>query len=476
MVTDTLTGPAAVTCPAGIVMVSVAPPLVATPPVFAFAPKFTMEPATKFVPVSVKLTAWPTSPLVGLIVLRVGTGFGTLEIVKTTFVVVPPPGAGLVTVIFPDPTVAMSVDGIVAVNCVALTNVVARAEALKFTTEVGTKFVPFTVSVKPAPPAVAPFGLSEVIVGAGLFTVNAEFPDVPPPGVGLVTVTLKVPAVAMSPAVIAAVTCVALTKVVVLAAPLKFTTELETKLVPFTVSVNAALPLVAFEGESVVIAGTGLFTANGEAVDVPPPGAGLVTVTLTDPAAAMSAAVIEAVNCVALTNVVVLAAPPKFTTAPETKFVPFTVNVKAAPPTIALEGESVVIPGSGLFTVNVEFPEMPPPGDGLVTVTLKVPAVAISDAAIAAVTCVALTNVVALAAPLKLTTEVETKLVPFTVSVNAAPPFVALVGEIVVIVGPGLFTVNGEVPDVPPPGAGLVTVTLNVPAAAMSDAVMDAVI
>ncbi len=248
LVTDTFTVPAAVTWPAGIVMVSVAPPLVATPPVSAIAPKFTMEPATKFVPVRVRFTAWPTSPLVGLIVVSVGTGFGTLEIVKTTFVVVPPPGAGFVTVTFPDPTVVMSVDGMVAVSCVALTNVVVRAEALKFTTEVGTKLVPFTVSVKPAPPAVAPFGLSEVIVGTGLFTVKEAFPDVPPPGAGLVTVTLNVPAVAMSPVVIAAVTCVALTKVVVRAAPLKFTTEVEIKLVPLTVSVNAAPPLVALDG------------------------------------------------------------------------------------------------------------------------------------------------------------------------------------------------------------------------------------
>ena len=77
--------------------------------------------------------------------------------------------------------------------------------------------------------------------------------------------------------------------------------------------------MFALFGESDVIAGTGLFTVNGEVADVPPPGAGLVTVTLNVPAAAMSAAVIAAVTCVALTNVVVFAVPLKFTTDDELK-------------------------------------------------------------------------------------------------------------------------------------------------------------
>ena len=76
------------------------------------------------------------------------------------------------------------------------------------------------------------------------------------------------------------------------------------------------------------------------------------------------------------------------------------------------------------------------------TVTVAVPAAAISAALIAAVTCVALTKVVALAALLNLTTDVETKPVPFTVRVKAAPPAVAPVGEREVAVGAGLFTVK----------------------------------
>jgi len=111
---------------------------------------------------------------------------------------------------------------------------------------------------------------------------------------------------------------------------------------------------------------------------------------------------------------------------------------------------------------------VPPPGAGFVTVTLNVPAVAISVAVIAAFTCVALTNVVVLAVPLKFTTEDEFKFVPFTVRVKAVPPFVALVGERDVIAGTGLFTVKEELMEVPPPGAGFKTVTLSVPAVAMS--------
>ena len=67
----------------------------------------------------------------------------------------------------------------------------------------------------------------------------------------------------------------------------------------------------------------------------------------------MSAAVIAAVNCVALTKVVVLAAPLNFTTEVETNPVPFTVRVKAAPPAVALVGEREVAVGAGLLMLKV---------------------------------------------------------------------------------------------------------------------------
>jgi hypothetical protein len=174
---------------------------------------------------------------------------------------------------------------------------------------------------------------------------------------------------------------------------------------------------------------------------VPPPGAGLVTVTLIVPDVAVSVAVINAFTCVALRNVVVFAVPLKFSTDDELKFVPVTVRVKAAP-FVALVGESETSVGKGLFTVNGEFPDVPPPGAGFVTVTLNVPAVAICAAVTDAVSCEGLTNVVVAAVPLKFTADVETKFVPFTVSVKAAPPAVAVVGESDVIAGRGLFTLK----------------------------------
>ena len=96
--------------------------------------------------------------------------------------------------------------------------------------------------------------------------------DVPPPGVGLTTVTGNVPARAMSLAKIAAVTCVALTKVVVRALPFQCTEAPETKFVPVTVRVNASPPAAAVDGEREVAVGTGLPIVKVRAFDVPPPG------------------------------------------------------------------------------------------------------------------------------------------------------------------------------------------------------------
>jgi len=110
--------------------------------------------------------------------------------------------------------------------------------------------------------------------------------------------------------------------------------------------------------------------------EVPPPGAGFVTVTAGVPTVAMSAAKMETISWVELTKVVVLAAPPKLTVDVPTKLVPFTVSVNPDPPATALDGESVVMLGDGLLIVNGKFADGPPPGAGLLTVTATIPAVA----------------------------------------------------------------------------------------------------
>lgn len=88
--------------------------------------------------------------------------------------------------------------------------------------------------------------------------------------------------------------------------------------------------------------------AKFTAFEVPPPGAGLVTVTATVPAEAIAAAGMVAVNSVELTNVVVGVVPPKLTVEVGRKFVPLTVSVKpAAVPATTLLGEMVAIIGVG---------------------------------------------------------------------------------------------------------------------------------
>ena len=90
--------------------------------------------------------------------------------------------------------------------------------------------------------------------------------------------------------------------------------------------------------------------------------------------------------------------------------------------------------------VNVCAFDVPP--HGVTTVIEAVPAVAIRAAGTVAVSCVAETKVVASAVPLHLTVEPETKLVPFTVNVNCAPPAVAQVGLSELIVGAVLIVIT----------------------------------
>src|SRR5438445_8097207 len=141
--------------------------------------------------------------------------------------------------------------------------------------------------------------------------VNAPEFDVPPPGAGVNTVTEAVLCVAMSEAEIAAWSWVALPNVVVRSAPFQRTTDEPTKLLPVTVSVNAAPTATAVLGDRELSVGLGFgaVIVNVCGLDVPPPGAGLKTVTEAVPAVAMSAAVICAVGCVLLTQVVVVAVP-----------------------------------------------------------------------------------------------------------------------------------------------------------------------
>jgi len=140
------------------------------------------------------------------------------------------------------------------------------------------KPVPVTERVKPAAPATAEDGLNDETVGA--FTVNEAAVEEALPV--FFTVTFTAPAPASWVAVTAAVTDVALLKVVVNAVDPHITVEPLIKLAPVTDSVKPESPATAEDGlrdETV-----GAFTVNEAAVEE----ALLVffTVTLTEPAAA----------------------------------------------------------------------------------------------------------------------------------------------------------------------------------------------
>src|SRR2546426_1185021 len=94
-----------------------------------------------------------------------------LVMVKVRALDVPPPGKGSNTVTCADPARATSLAGMAARSSVPLTNVVVRFEPFQRTLDDATKFVPLTVSEKPAPPAVAALGESAAGRGTGLVSV-----------------------------------------------------------------------------------------------------------------------------------------------------------------------------------------------------------------------------------------------------------------------------------------------------------------
>jgi hypothetical protein len=111
------------------------------------------------------------------------------------------------------------------------------------------------------------------------------------------------PGEATRAAVTVAVSCVEETNVVVSAVPFHLTVEVETKLLPFTVSVNCGDPARHELGLREVVVGTGLLTVNVAAFDCGP--FEFLTVTCAVPPVATFVAGTIAVSCVDETNVVV---------------------------------------------------------------------------------------------------------------------------------------------------------------------------
>jgi hypothetical protein len=143
----------------------------------------------------------------------------------------------------------------------------------------------------------------------------------------------------------------------------------------------------------------------------------------------------------------------------------------------ALAAKPVIVTPDEDTTASVWAFEVPPPGEGLKTVTAALPALAISVAGIEAVSWLPLAKVVGRLDPFQRTTDDEMKLLPLTVSIKAGPPAVTDEGLMPVMAGTGFeaVIVNAIEFDAPPPGDGLKTVIVALPALAMSLAGIEAV-
>ena len=98
-------------------------------------------------------------------------------------------------------------------------------------------------------------------------------------------------------------------------------------------------------GLSPEIAGAGALIVNGTLFEAPP--SGVITETLTVPAAATKFAATAAVRLVEFTTVVGSAKPSHLTAVPGTKFDPYSVRVKAVPPAVAEDGLRIETAGTG---------------------------------------------------------------------------------------------------------------------------------
>ena len=101
---------------------------------------------------------------------------------------------------------------------------------------------------------------------------------------------------------------------------------------------------------------------------------------------------------------------------------PVRVEVTIDEPAVTVEGESDPSVADGWLSVTGIVCELPPPGAGFKTATLKVPTGVRSAAGADAVSCVALTKVVASRVVPAMTTEDELKFVPVRVKTVSGEP------------------------------------------------------
>ena len=131
----------------------------------AAPPQRTLDDETKPLPNSVRTSGPPpTIVLLGETAASEGIGFAT-DSVRTLDV--PPPGAGVNTVMARVPALATSAAVMMAASAVGDLKLVTRALPFTCMRERATKLAPVNVSSKPGPPAGTWLGLIAVNVGAG---------------------------------------------------------------------------------------------------------------------------------------------------------------------------------------------------------------------------------------------------------------------------------------------------------------------
>src|SRR5437016_13078765 len=149
---------------------------------------------------------------------------------------------------------------------------------------------------------------------------------------------------------------------------------------------------------------------------------------------------IVAERCVESVKVVAIAVPPvsgfRITFEFDPKFVPVTVICVFGEFTGALVGDTLEIVGATTITVKGKELLVLAPS---FTLTCATDPAAKSAAVTAAVSCVALTNVVCLELPFHITIELAVKPVPSTVSVVAPAGALAEKGESLLISKAGVF-------------------------------------
>jgi hypothetical protein len=122
----------------------------------------------KLLPVTVKRNpGLPASTAAGLKVPRDGEGFDVAVIVNFALPELPPPGPGVVMLMFAVPATATSAVLICACIWVSDVNVVGRALPFHCTIEDDRKFCPVMVNVNPWAPAFTDPGMIEVIAAVG---------------------------------------------------------------------------------------------------------------------------------------------------------------------------------------------------------------------------------------------------------------------------------------------------------------------